>query len=245
MRLLRLRHRAEPGPSRGQGLAEFALVIPIALLALFGILVVGLWIFYQQQVTNSAREAARYAAIHSSSAPCPTVSWRDPSGPNQAVSYQRCDPPSGGNNACPVTEPWPCMTEHTRTRSFGLDANSLRINACWSGYANPALIPSPVSGYGEADGFPLADEPPFDAGGSANTFVQCTIGGLDPTTQLDSLGCASGMTSASDDPASDLPGNQVTVYACYTWQPPLAGFLAIPSSITLKAVITEVIHRQQ
>ena len=42
-----------------------------------------------------------------------------------------------------------------------------------------------------------------------------------------------------------MPGNQVTAYACMQWSPPLAGFLLIPSSITMQAVITEVIHRQQ
>lgn len=235
-----------PRRARGQSLAEFALVLPIALMALFGIIVIGFWVFYQQQVTNVAREAARYAAVHSSSAPCPTVGWRDPTAPNQAVSYVRCDAPEVSNAACPISEPWPCMTEYARERIFGLRNDVVRINACWSGYADPALIPDPVAGFGSGDGFPLADEPALKASdGSPNTFVQCTIDGSDPTTQLSSLGCSSGMTTASDDPASSLPGNQVTVYACYVWTPPLAGFLVIPSTITIQAVISEVIHRQQ
>lgn len=239
LRLVLRRRRA------GQSLTEFALILPFALLAIFGIIVLGLWVFYQQQVTNVAREAARYAAIHSSSAPCPTVGWRDPTAPNQPVSYIRCDPVEGGNTNCAISDPWPCMTQHARSRAFGMPTDLIRINACWSGYADPALIPSPITSYSAASGFPLADEPPVQAGGTANTFVQCWIGGFDPTTQLASLGCSSGMTSVADDPASSLPGNQVTVYACYTWTPPLAGFLAIPSTVTIQAVITEVIHRQQ
>ena len=44
------------------------------MLVILGIIIIGLWIFYNQQVANVAREAARYAAIHSSTAPCPTAS---------------------------------------------------------------------------------------------------------------------------------------------------------------------------
>ena len=39
--------------------------------------------------------------------------------------------------------------------------------------------------------------------------------------------------------------NTVTAYACYQWSPPLAGFLLIPSTVTLRAVISEPIERQQ
>ena len=51
-----------------------------------------------------------------------------------------------------------------------------------------------------------------------------------------------------DDKASDIAAaigtNQnypttVTVYTCFKWRPPMAGFLFIPSEITLRAVITE------
>ena len=51
---------------KGQALVEFVLVFPIAVLLIFAIIVFGLWIFYQQQLTNVAREGARFAAIHSS-----------------------------------------------------------------------------------------------------------------------------------------------------------------------------------
>jgi hypothetical protein len=37
----------------------------------------------------------------------------------------------------------------------------------------------------------------------------------------------------------------VTVFVCYNWQPPMAGLLFIPSTVTLRAVITEAIQRQQ
>jgi Flp pilus assembly protein TadG len=69
MRLISWTKRRER--ARGQALAEFALVFPIFALVLFGVISLGLWVFYQQQLSGAAREAARYAAIHSSSAQCP------------------------------------------------------------------------------------------------------------------------------------------------------------------------------
>ena len=73
--------RAGPGPRRrGQALVEFALVFPLFLLVLFSIIAFGLYVFYNQQLANAAREAARYAAVHSSTAQCPTVSRLDPAG---------------------------------------------------------------------------------------------------------------------------------------------------------------------
>ncbi|MEW5992557.1 MAG: TadE/TadG family type IV pilus assembly protein [Chloroflexota bacterium] len=227
---------------RGQSVAEFAVVAPLALLAIFGIISIGLWVFYQQQVTNVAREAARYAAIHSATAPCPTSGWRDPQAP--PPSYRlfplSCDGPANPNDPYP----WPNMTDHARSSVWGTPPTSVHVNACWSGFV-PAGTPMPSPpDYSAASGFPLADHPAIE-GGVDNTFVQCRIAGIDPTTTMNSLACAQGMTTDADDPASDIPFNQVTAYACMEWAPPLAGFLVIPSNVTLRAVVTEVIHRQQ
>jgi hypothetical protein len=224
---------------RGQALAEFALVFPIAIVVILGIIVFGLYVFYQQQLTNVAREAARFAAIHSSTAICPTVGWRDPQAPPLGYpSPIKCDGPGA-----PV--PWPKMTGQARSYAWGLKPTDVFVNACWSGYA-PAgtVITSPVN-YSEAAGFPRADNPPFDSAGNPAVFAQCTINQIDPVTNAGALGCGSGMTTAADDPSSSIPGNQVTVYACFVWTPPLAGILVIPTSVTMRAVITEVIQRQQ
>ena len=57
-----------------------------------------------------------------------------------------------------------------------------------------------------------------------------------------------------DDKASDIAvavGNNlpypttVTVYTCFVWHPPMAGFVVIPSSITIRAVLTEALQRQR
>jgi hypothetical protein len=223
----------------GQALVEFALIFPIAMLVIFGIIVFGLYIFYQQQLTNVAREAARFAAIHSSTSICPTASWREPQAP--PVSYRiGCDAPN--NAADPY--PWPEMTKHARSLAFGLNPNSVWVNACWSGYAPAGTVINSPQDYSSAAGFPPADHPPIEAG-VANVFAPCTINRVDPVNNTTALGCGSRMTSPADDPASGIPGNQVTVYACFVWTPPLAGMFAIPSTVTMRAVITEVIQRQQ
>jgi len=221
--------------SRGQALAEFALVFPIAMSVIFGIIVFGLWVFYQQQLTNVAREGARFAAIHSSTAACPTSSFRDPQAPLSTYSVKpfNCDGPDNPND----TYPWPKMTAHARSFAWGMNPGAIHINACWSGYRPYGSATST-----NAD-FPATDNSVTPA--VPNEFHQCTVASTDPIADPGSLGCGARMTSAADDPASDLPDNQVTVYACFDWSPPLAGVLAIPSSVTMRAVITEVIHRQQ
>ena len=48
----------------GQALVEFALVLPILLMLLCGIIDFG-WVYYNQMaLSNAAREGARYAVIH-------------------------------------------------------------------------------------------------------------------------------------------------------------------------------------
>lgn len=229
-------------PRRGQALVEFALVAPIALLIVFGVIVLGLWVFYNQQVTNVAREAARFAAIHSATSACPTASWRDPQAPPfsyPAYPYH-CDGPNNPNDAVP----WPEMTAHARSFAWGVNPAAVYVNACWSGYVLPTVDPTAYANYSAASGFPLADRPAVE-GGTPNQFVQCRIGAINPVTNTNDLGCTTRMTTAADDPASDIPGNQVTVYACFQWTPPLAGFLGIPPSVTMRAVVTEIIQRQQ
>jgi len=212
---------------RGQALVEFALVLPFFLTVVFGIIVLGLAVFYQQQLANAAREAARYAAVHSATSQCPTVSWLDPTLANQPDSYYRCDAPQDG---------WPRLSAAGRKAVFGLAPSSVHIRACWAGYH---------------DALGNYDAPAVDPGsGLANTFVDCTIGGTNALTAGDSLPCPPPATTVTDDTASDLAKfgrevNRVVVFACMNWSPPLAGFLLMPSSITLRAVVTETVHRQQ
>jgi len=243
--LTRLRQHRRAPRRRGQALVEFALVFPIFIAIVFAIIVLGLYVFYNQQLENASREAARYAAVHSSTAQCPTVSQLDPSSTMLSASgtYRRCDAPENG---------WPFMTERARANIWGMAPNQVSLSACWSGYVDPATL--------------QRDQRPNTPG---VTFAGCTIGGFDPRVDPGLLGCPAPMTTPSADPdremaradgecsASNLAivsgstGTQthypttVTVYTCFNWVPPMAGFVMVPSAITLRAVITETLQRQQ
>jgi len=60
---LRFRRRHD----EGQGLAEFAIVLPIFLLVVFGMIDVGRVVWATDNITNAAREGARFASIHGGS----------------------------------------------------------------------------------------------------------------------------------------------------------------------------------
>ncbi len=225
--------------ARGQTIVELALAAPLFFMVLIGIIVLGIGVFYQQELTNVAREAARYAAIHSATAQCPTVSNLDPDPPPQ--SYYRCDPPNAN---------WPQMTSFARERAFGLPPGGIRFSACWSGY-----WVTDAYGY-----FTDYDALPANAG-VPNPFRYCTIpsdnGGtiydVDPRTDAEQIRCTDPMptTTAANDMASSVSAsyggtaNEVTVFACFNWTPPGAGFLLIPETVTLRAVITETLQYQQ
>jgi hypothetical protein len=221
----------------GQTMVELALVFPLVMAVLMGIITLGLGVFYSQQVTNAAREAARYAAIHSATAQCPTVSRLDPN-PPPGDSYFRCDAPETlAADGSP--DPWPEMVAAGRSKIFGLPAENVVIVACWSGYVDS------VTGAQDAP-------PPDTVTGMTSVWSQCTINGKDPTTSPGSISCLADLYTTTVDTSSDLSeaqgrtvANQVTAFACYQWAPPMAGFLLIPQTVTLRAVLTQPIQRQQ
>ena len=58
---------------KGQAMVEFALVLPLLLALLCGIVDFG-WLYYNQiTLNNAAREGARYAVIHYA----PSTDWKD------------------------------------------------------------------------------------------------------------------------------------------------------------------------
>lgn len=225
------RRQARAG-GRGQALVEFSLTFPLFILVLFSIIVLALYVFYNQQLENATREGARFAAVHSTRAQCATVSRLDPILSNQEPDkYQRCDAPEKG---------WTQMIGAARANIWGMAPNLVKMSACWSGFVDPS---------GGHDALP---EPP-------NTFVQCTIGGVNPRTNPASLACppptpapyGGSPSTGGDDKASSLAfangrhyPTTITLYGCFNWVPPMAGFLFIPNSITLRAVATEGMQRQ-
>ena len=219
---------------RGQAMVEFALIAPLLFVMVGGIISLGIGVFYQQQLTNAAREAARYAAIHSETSQCPTRSNRDP--------YPSMLPPGYEENDCdPANLRWPIMTAHARSHVWGLPPSDVHFGACWSGYWE-TNSPDPLN-----NGW---DAAAIGQDGAPNEFRECTIGGVDPRTNASSIPCPPPLTTLGDDQASSLAhssvptANQVTVYACYVWSPPFLGPL-IGSQYTMRAVITESMQHQQ
>ena len=152
------------------------------------------------------------------------------------------------------------MTAAARRLVFGLDPSTINIAACWSGYQeiDPATgLPDPT----KIDYPPPVDAPGYELTPGASppvywdpdtAWAQCTIDGADPTVVPDAIGCHGGLAATTVDQASSISegqgrivANSVTAYACYVWSPPIAGFLLIPETVTLRAVITEPIQRQQ
>jgi TadE-like protein len=243
--LNRILHRRDRS-ARGQALVEFALIAPLFVSILLGVIVFGIIVFYNQQLTNAAREAARFAAIHSATAQCPVVGHLDPAGsgltstdPNTGhtaawgapPSYVRCDTPSS----------WPQMIAFARSKAFGLNRAGVQFAACWSGYRTLTQYDAPPPGTYLINNASTVIN---------SSWTQCSIGGADPTTNVSAIPCAAGLGTV--DTASDMSegqgrivANRVTVYACYEWSPPGAGFLLIPQTVTLRAVISEPIQRQQ
>lgn len=217
--------------ARGQTLVELALVLPMYLMVIVGIITLGIGVFYQQQISNAAREAARYASIHSATSLSPVAGSFDPASPLDTYPV-----PGGADRK---VDGWPLMTAHARGAVFGLPRVDVKIAACWSGYQ---------SATGEIDYPPPGT---YDVIGTiTSTFAQCAIDGADPTGDLTAIGCRNGMpttdeASSQSESSAHIVANTVTAYACYVWRPPMAGLLLIPADITLRAVATEAIERQQ
>jgi len=86
--------------SRGQNLVEFALVAPILVLLLYGIVDFGLALDHRIALQHGLREGARYAAVHQGCADI-RVRTADRGGdincPDVTVTYDRI-PASAGDN---------------------------------------------------------------------------------------------------------------------------------------------------
>ena len=226
---------------RGATLLEFTLLLPLLVLLLVGIIVFGMDIFYQQQINNAAREAARYASTHSATSQCPTVSWLDPAAPADLLPaahlefYSRCDAPETGwaGNGSDAAG----LTKAAQNATIAMPRAQIKVSACWSGFWL-------VDGGGSKVGGLTYDAQPPTLSPPESAYFTCTVGGKDPRKASGTLACPE-PSLVADDQGSNVPGNSVTVYACYVWTPPMAGFLLLPSQITFRAVATEIVHRQR
>ena len=222
-------------------MVEFMLIAPLFFMVLVGVIVLGIVVFYNQQLTNAAREAARFASVHSASAQCPVVSTLAPAGVDSGTGHTGAVAPPVSYVACDAPPSWPQMTAYARSKVFGLNAANVLISACWSGYRTTTQYDVPPPG-------------DYDISGTittiVSTFEQCEMDGVDPTQNAGSIDCQAGLpttdtSSASSEGQGRIVANRVTAYACYVWAPPAAGLLLIPQTVTFRAVISEPIQRQQ
>jgi Flp pilus assembly protein TadG len=109
MRLLGHRRSPDRRRSRGQSLAEFALVFPILMLILGGIIQFGIIFWGQNTLTQVARDTGRWAA---SQVTCPTVGTVTPTANaialnSSLIGYQSAADLTVGvsmsGDPCPVT----------------------------------------------------------------------------------------------------------------------------------------------
>ncbi|HEX2193415.1 MAG TPA: TadE family protein [Candidatus Limnocylindria bacterium] len=86
-----MRNRLRRPGHRGQSLVEFAIILPVFLLIVVGILDFGRVVWATSAVTNAAREAARYAIVHGGSPDnaCPV----GPPGPETVIPAASDDCP--------------------------------------------------------------------------------------------------------------------------------------------------------
>jgi hypothetical protein len=98
---------------RGQGLAEFALVVPIFLLLAFALVDLARGIYIYAVISDAAREGARYAIVHGSKA-------TEDVPPNVATG-----PGTGDEHGTTYVVP------KTRELAYGLDTAALGVGVCW------------------------------------------------------------------------------------------------------------------
>ncbi len=104
MRLLQRR------PRRGQSLVEFALVLPIFFLLLFGVLDLGRGVLAFNSVSNAAREGVRTAIVDQTVSAIKARAARTSTGAALSagdirIAFRRSDDPTNISNVCnPVRE---------------------------------------------------------------------------------------------------------------------------------------------
>lgn len=96
---------------RGQALTEFALVVPILLLLVFGIFELARFIFDYETLNNAVREGVRYAIVHGAASSCPSE-----------PGYQ-----------CPYGSPSATVEAY----AFTLNPSDLTVTVCWGAGCSP------------------------------------------------------------------------------------------------------------
>ena len=80
--------------TRGQALVEFALVFPVFMLLLFGLIDIGRFVYTDSALSQAAREGARLAAVE--------ARWLGSNDPSCVASASQITPSRPGAKVCPA-----------------------------------------------------------------------------------------------------------------------------------------------
>ncbi len=127
-------HQARPSKTngRGQSLVEFALVLPLFLLLVFGLIDMGRFVYLNSTLSQAAREATRVASVE--------ASWVGKSPP----AYPNCN--FAGGPVCPLNVP--VLREHVLAAAnrmmapFGSIVDADLYTSC-----DATTAPTPVTTY--------------------------------------------------------------------------------------------------
>jgi Flp pilus assembly protein TadG len=106
-----MRRRTNPDRGRGQALVEFALIVPIFVLVLVGILDLGRAVYYSSTLNNAAREGARLGITDQMCKDIYDKARTHSVGvsSNAAVTIRVLNPDASLKATCPAT---PAATDH-------------------------------------------------------------------------------------------------------------------------------------
>lgn len=104
---------------QGQSLVEFALVLPVLLLVIFGVIDLARAVWQENTLAFAAREGSRYAIVHGSASTAP-VGPNDPAEPNITAVVQRY---AIGVPNITVTTAWP-DGDNDRNSRVSVDASA-------------------------------------------------------------------------------------------------------------------------
>jgi len=118
--------------SQGQGLVEFALVVPIFLLILFGVLDLGRYVFLDSVLSQAAREAARVGAVEASWVGSGDAACGATGGPvcPASVNALRTDMTSGANRMMTPFAAIPVANLYSSCDATSGPAGSWTTQAC-------------------------------------------------------------------------------------------------------------------
>ena len=118
------------GRSRGQGLVEFALVLPVFMAILIGMVDLGRAVWANNNVGNAAREAARFAVVHGGSC-------KDFSGSCSTSTYCPVGPPGPktavptSSTFCPYPSPSKTAVRNIATGFLVAGGTGVTVTVCY------------------------------------------------------------------------------------------------------------------